>query len=251
MKLLRTLIHTYLAVPYGFHRLTGTGAFGRRGAVYITDPIQTDGNRLKTALLKHFVKQFHEASCSVATVVTCLNAIRATQGSQAPPISQMEILEKVKTGNWKKRMSAAGDNGRRGLPLPLLGKVVEGSLDAYGIKAKAVEIVQVRKQSASSARIKADLLQRLHDFEKKGDCLIIAHFNQGVYVRALNIPHISPVGGFDPQHMTVTVLDVDTSQEKPYRVAFDTFYKGLASDYGHIFRPFGYGSGGYVFVRLS
>ena len=144
MKLLRTLIHTYLAVPYGFHRLTGTGAFGRRGAAYITDPIQTGGNRLKTALLKHFVKQFHEASCSVATVVTCLNAIRATQDSQALPISQMEILEKVKTGNWKKRMSTAGDNGRRGLPLPLLGKVVEGSLDAHGIKAKAVEIVQAR-----------------------------------------------------------------------------------------------------------
>ena len=180
MKLLRNLIHTYLALPFGFHRLTGTGAFGRRGAVYITDPIQADGNGLKNALLRHYVKQFHEASCSVASAVTCLNAIRAAKDGQAAPISQMEILEKVRMGNWKERMSPAGDNGRRGLPLPLLGKVVESSLDAYGIKVKAVETVQARKQSAPSAKIKADLLQRLHDFEKKGDCLIIAHFNQGV-----------------------------------------------------------------------
>ena len=73
----------------------------------------------------------------------------------------------------------------------------------------------------------------------------------GRYVRALNIPHISPVGSFDPKNMTVTVLDVDSSQENPYRVTFDTFYSGLSSDYGHIFRPFGYGSGGYVFIRLG
>jgi hypothetical protein len=250
MKLLRTLIHTYLAAAYGFHRFTGTGAFGRRGAVYIAESIAADGNRLKNGLLRHYVKQFHESSCSVASVVTCLNAIRSRSDALAAPISQMEILEKVKTGNWKERMSPSGHNGRRGLPLPLLGEVVASSLEAYGIRA-AVETVQASKKAAPAARIKADLRHRLLDFEKRGDCLIIAHFNQGVYVPALNIPHISPVGGFDPQSMSVTVLDVDVSQEYPYRVDFDTFYKGLASDYGYIFRPFGYGSGGYVFIGLD
>jgi len=45
------------------------------------------------------------------------------------------------------------------------------------------------------------------------------------------------------------MLDVDPAQEKPYRITFDTFYKGLSSNYNHVLKPFGFGSGGYVFVN--
>ncbi len=166
------------------------------------------------------------------------------------PVSQMDILEKVRTANWKERMSKKGYNGKRGLPLPVLSEVVKSSLEAYGIAYKALETVQAQKKSKKSKRIKEVLRKRLDDFEKKGDCLIIAHFLQGAYVPALNIPHISPVGGFDTQNGDVTILDVDPPQEKPYKITFDTFYKGLSSNYHHFFRPFGFGSGGYVFVKL-
>ena len=250
MNLRRLLIHTYLYIPYGISKITGTGAFGRKKAAYILSPIQADGNLLKAALLKHHVKQFHEASCSVASVVSALNAIREVQVENASPISQKEILNKVRTAHWKERMSAKGHNGKRGLPLPVLGEVVKSSLDAYGIKYKAFETVQAKKDSAQSEKIKAVLFKRLHDFEKKGDGLIIAHFDQGAYVPTLNIPHISPVGGFDTETKDVVILDVDPQQEKPYKISFDTFYKGLSSNYSHVLRPFGYTNGGYVYIKL-
>lgn len=134
MNLRRIIIHTFFYSLYFFHKITGTGAFGRSEAEYLSYPIQTAGNQLKAALIKHHVKQYHEASCSVATVVSIVNALKEKQGDNFVPISQMDILEKVRTGKWKERMSEKGDNGKRGLPLPLLGEIVKGSLDAYGIE---------------------------------------------------------------------------------------------------------------------
>lgn len=250
MNLRRILIHAYFYVPYGVHKITGTGAFGPSGADYIDDPIQTDGNTLKASLLKHHVKQYHESSCSVASVVSAVNAIRDQQREKPVPINQMDILEKVRIANWKERMSDEGDNGKRGLPLPVLGEVVKSSLDAYEIAYKSIETVQAQKNSGQTEKIRKLLWNRLCDFEKKGDCLLIAHFDQGAYVPTLNIPHISPVGGFDAETGDVIMLDVDPAQEKHYRITFDTFYKGLSSNYNHVLKPFGFGSGGYVFVKL-
>lgn len=148
-------------------------------------------------------------------------------------------------------MSEKGDNGKRGLPLPLLGEIVKSSLDAYGIEYKEIETIEAQKKSSLSEKIKEDLRNRLLDFETKGNCLIIAHFDQGAFLRTLNIPHISPVGGFDTTNGDVTILDVDPQQEKPYKISFDTFCKGIFSNYHHVLKLFGYKSGGYIFIKLT
>ena len=250
MNFRRLLIHAYLYFPYGFRKITGSGSFGRNRVEYINSAIQADGNRLKASLLNHHVKQFHESSCSVATVVSAVNAIRDKQGDNPGPITQMDILDKVRAAHWKERMTDKGYKGRRGLPLPVLGDVVKSSLDAYELQYEAIETIKAEKNSDQSKNIRDVLWKRLHDFEKRGDCLIIIHFDQGAYVPALNIPHISPVGGFDTKTGDVIILDVDPSQENPYRISFDTFYNGLSSNYHHVLRPYGFDGGGYVFIKL-
>ncbi|MFO7667529.1 MAG: phytochelatin synthase family protein [Desulfobacterales bacterium] len=244
-------MHVFFYSLYFFHKITGTGAFGRREAEYVSDPIQTTGNPLKAALIKHHVKQYHEASCSVASVVSVINALRENQESDFISISQMDILEKVRTGNWKERMSEKGDNGKRGLPLPLLGEIVKSSLNEYGIEYKEIEIIEAPENSGQSEKIREVLWTRLSDFETKGNCLIIAHFDQGSFLRSLNIPHISPVGGFNTKTGDVTILDVDPQQEKPYEISFDTFCKGIFSNYHHVLKPFGFKSGGYIYIKLA
>jgi hypothetical protein len=72
-----------------------------------------------------------------------------------------------------------------------------------------------------------------------------------VFLRTLNIPHISPVGGFDTKNGDVTILDVNIQQERPYKIPFDTFWKGLFSNYHNVLKPFGYKSGGYVFIKRT
>ena len=250
MNLLRSLIRPYLYTRYAFHRMTGTGAF--RGNGINTVPLSVDAhwNPLKQAIWTYHVKQFHESSCSVASVVSCLNAIRSTNAKQLNRVSQADILERVTTGHWKARMSDGGYHGRRGLPLPLLGQVVKDSIAAYGITVHSVDVVQTPKNEPRQSPIQSRLKRRLRNFDRHGSGLIIAHFDQGSLVPTLNIPHISPVGAYDAEGDRVTVLDVDPEQQQPYEVPYDTFYKGLSCDYNHIFRAFGYGSGGYVYIRI-
>lgn len=250
MNLRRALIHGILYFPYVFNKVTGTGAFGPGGAEDIDPSVLAESNPLKAALLKHHVKQFNGSACSVASVVSVVNTLRDLQHGPSIPISQRDILESVRTAHWKERMSRKGYNGKRGLPLPVLGEVVQSSLDTYGIRYRAVETVPASKKPGRAQKIREILLKRLWEFENRGTCLIIAHFDQGTYVQALNIPHISPVGGFDAQTGKVVVLDVDPEQEKPYRIDFDTFYRGLSSDYHHMLSFFGYRGGGYVWVQL-
>lgn len=252
MNLFRTLILPYLQIQYAVHKMVGTGVFGSAGAHYIDPETQFGQNLLKNALIKHHVRQYHEASCSVASVATMINALQERQGTSSDkPLTQMDILDRVPTANWKKRMSPEGDNGKRGLPLFVLGDVVKGSLDAFGVSYRSVETIQTTKDPKKAESLKKDLLARLYEFDPLGKSVIIAHFNQGIFVKALQIPHISPVGGFDIKTKTVTMLDVDYLQEKPYQISFDTFYNGISNDYNKLFRSFGFGSGGYVYVRLS
>ena len=172
------------------------------------------------------------------------------QAPQPAAISQMDILEKVKTANWKERMLDTDYKGRRGLPLAVLGEVVKSSLDAYDIIYQTIETVPALKSPHHSKMIREVLRQRLLDFEERGDCLIIVHFDQGVYVPMLNIPHISPVGGFDAQTGEVVILDVDSEVKRPYKIGFETFYKGLYSNCHRVIGSSSFGRGGYVFVQL-
>jgi hypothetical protein len=58
------------------------------------------------------------------------------------------------------------------------------------------------------------------------------------------------VGGIDPVSGKITLLDVDFTQDYPYEMSFDTFYKGLAYNYNHVFRKYGFAEGGYIFIQI-
>ena len=250
MNLLRNVIRPYLVARHNFHRITGTGSFRGDGAQYVRASLKPHWNPLKQAIWKYHVKQFHESSCSVASVVSCINAIRALTTNKIDPISQRDILDRVRTGHWKERMSKGGYHGRRGLPLVLLGQVVKDSIAAYGLSSRAVEVVPTPGGAPAKSSIHALLKARLKAFDQKGSGLIIAHFDQGAFIRTLNIPHISPVGAYDEASDRVTMLDVDPDEKNPYQIPYSRFYAGLSSNYHHVFRSFGYDGGGYVYIQL-
>ncbi len=251
MTLFRWVIRPYLYLQHYFRKLTGTGSFGSAGGVYIKTPYQKTGNFVKDGLFGYHVKQFHDSSCSVASVVSVVNTLLKRDGVfDGPPLTQHDLLETVKAAHWKERMGDNGYKGRRGLPLQTLGLVVQDSLDTHKIKYDSLQIVQASKDRVKSRQIRQKLKSRLERFDKKGDCVIIAHFDQGSFLPELHIPHISPVGGFETSSGVVTVLDVDSTQDHPYQVSFDTFYKGLSYDYNFMFRKYGFGEGGYIFIQL-
>lgn len=250
MNLLLNLIRPYLYTLYGIHRVTHTGAFDQDKARMVPAAAKPSWNELKQALWRFHVKQFHDSSCSVASVVSCVNAIRFLKDSTAPPIRQTDILNQVTSGHWKERMSENGYNGRRGLPLPILGQVVKGSIKAYSLRVGDVDIVQMPQNEPNRSPIKQTLRKRLMDFDQHGNGLVIAHFDQGTFLPTFNIPHISPVGAYDAKRGLVTMLDVDQELKEPYQVGFSRFCEGLSCNYHRVFQLFGYTGGGYVYISM-
>ena len=80
---------------------------------------------------------------------------------------------------------------------------------------------------------------------------MIAHFNQGIFLKGIHLPHISPVGTFDPESAEVLILDVDRVGPGPYWASFDLFFKGLSDDFGGVLKSFGYSGGGYIWFSLK
>nr|WP_320190900.1 phytochelatin synthase family protein [uncultured Desulfobacter sp.] len=244
------IVRSYLIIRYFFHKATRTGSFGpgQASAVASSSGLSR-GQSLQAALFRHHVKQYHESSCSVASVVCVVNVLKQRYKCPGPTITQQAILEKVRTAHWKERMGPDGYEGRRGLPLAVLRAVVQDSLMAYDIPFKRVEMIQGALDQGK-ARIRQQIIERLKKFQFQDNCLIIAHFDQGSFIKEMNIPHISPVGGFDPSTGLVTILDVDPDQKSAYDIPFNRFYKGIATRYAGVFRPFGYDRGGVVVVHL-
>ncbi|MCF8091805.1 MAG: phytochelatin synthase family protein [Desulfotignum sp.] len=251
MKILIYLMRSILYLRYFFHKITATGSFGNNQARLETALHKTRGNQVKDGLYRHHVKQFHESSCSVASVVCVVNTLLEIQGHLPPkPLTQQDLLDKITAAHWKERMGPDGYQGRRGLPLEVLGHVVEASLAGFSIAHQGVEVVQATRDPGKIKACRQTLWSRLKRFENRGDSIIIAHFDQGTLVPDLNIPHISPVGAFDPDTGDVTLLDVDSSQPHPYTVSFNRFYQAISTNYLHLFHMFGYGRGGYIYIRL-
>lgn len=250
MHLIRWAIRPYLYTRYYFERWTRTGGFGSDPARSITDSYTPDGNWLKDGLHRYHVKQFHESSCSVASVVSAVNTLKEHQSKIWTPITQHDLLDNVRAAHWKERMGPNGYKGRRGLPLNVLGEVVEASLKVYDIQYKTVEIIQTTRHRNTIDQTRQQLENHLIQFEKDASCLLIAHFDQGSLLPEMHIPHISPVGGYDPETKMVKMLDVDAEVPHPYEISFDRFYSGLSTDYNAVFRHYGYAEGGYILIRL-
>lgn len=252
MNLLRKLIRFYLYGSFYLEKWFKQGSFGTDQAVFIRKENLTMTNRTQKEMIKYHVKQFHESSCSVATIAGVVNTLLEINGdTPLSPITQQDLLQKVTTAHWAQRMSDDGYQGKRGLPLFTLGQVVKDSLTAFGISGACVETVQASQNTKMARKIKQVLYHRLERFESQGSCLIIAHFDQGSFLKELHIPHISPVGGFSPVSGRITILDVDSCQPNPYQVSFDTFYRGISHNYNPVFRMYGYGEGGYVFIDFK
>jgi len=202
------------------------------------------------ALIPYYMPQMTPYSCSAASISIVLNGAKSKgiRRDNEANISEKEILKKVNVENFRELLSEKGFEGRHGLSIEALGKVVEASLKAFDIPYIFIKTEALSNKMPDIDSKKARLLEILEENEKSGRDFIIAHFNQGVFTDSYFGAHISPVGAFDNKNKRVLILDVDREWYEPYWISFDTFFKGLSEPsklYG------GYGNGGYVWVKLK
>ena len=87
------------------------------------------------ALIPYYMPQMTPYSCSAASISIVLNGAKSKgiRRDNEANISEKEILKKVNVENFRELLSEKGFEGRHGLSIEALGKVVEASLKAFDI----------------------------------------------------------------------------------------------------------------------
>jgi hypothetical protein len=161
------------------------------------------------ALSPFYVPQLTNSACSLATVVTLVNALRGL-----PPlarddlVTQAALLEAVRSEAW----AAATDQNGSGVGFEEFKTYLELSLKVFDIDAD----IEVFKPSDSSPATLAVLRQMLADNEQSSNDIALVYFNQGVVTGDWDGPHTSPIGAYDGDTRRVLIMDVDRLFYIPY-----------------------------------
>lgn len=197
------------------------------------------------ALNSFYVPQANDLSCSAASVVAVINALRASilePACDTPNITEERILADVRASRWRECVTPPGLDGRTGLTLAELSDVVRASLSRYELTGYAVETMEVRQQTPETLeRFRRLLIEN----ERRGDDFLIVHFLQDEITRAPGGPfaHISPIGAYDAATKRVLIMDVDRQWYEPYWVSDRILLAAMATPTQK------YGHGGYIRIR--
>jgi len=250
-NLKRSAVYARIALQSGWYALFHHEPFRRAVAIPFSRYPFDQTTPLHKSLMANYVRQFNEASCSVASCATVLNAAKLYLfGDSRNPTGQAEILESIRVIHWKERVSREGFQGKRGLPIEKLGVAVEACLRNFAVPFSRVDVFPLSKKEQGNRQTQHMLLSKMTAVASGSPVFLIAHFNHGALVRGIHLPHISPVGAFDTEGGRALVLDVDPEQKEPYWVPLSVLFKAMCSDFGGALKQYGYDGGGYVWIQL-
>lgn len=162
------------------------------------------------ALSGFYVPQQTSSACSLAAIVTVLNAFRGLPGDAAEPIiTQAALLEQTADETWRTKVVEDGD----GITFDDLPAYLDKSLKAYGVTGYTIDVI--RPEADSVAEL-AKLERLLAANEASADDFLLVYFNQGVLTGGWDGPHVSPIGAYDESSARVLILDVDREWYVPY-----------------------------------
>lgn len=191
-------------------------------------------------LAQQFVRQETDASCSVASVTTILNAVLAYR--HRTPVTQQQVVAADSTGHWATATATADSQG---VTLDQLGLFAMQAFYAAGIKRVGVDVNHVRDQGETTVNQLVAVLDKLETTDD--DYFVIVNFLQSAYFKDGDpIGHMSAVGAFDLAHERVLVLDVDPREVRPYWVSLQQFVAGMQTSDDETGEP-----RGYLVIRLG
>lgn len=178
-------------------------------------------HRKFAAIYPHFVRQQTDASCSLASVTTLINASRA--GKRRVPVTQEQVLATDTTGAWRKSVQ---DHLGDGVDLDAMALHV---MRAFHAQVSPSVNVDVRRMGRSKQEFTAALESALLEGEASptGVFVIINALQSKLFADGEVVGHMSVVGAYDARSRQVLILDVDNRNPLPYWVGIDTLVAGM------------------------
>lgn len=172
------------------------------------------GNALSPywALAPQLIQQHTDSSCSLATTVMLLNAIRGHEGQLAigAPVSELSLLEALQDEVWREQVRHETGSGQT---LSEFADAMTRALRHFACgDAWRVEMVPVADAATSLPTLRATLA----GLEAGAPGFVASNFHLDLfYADGTDVGHFSPLGAYDAAHDRVLVLDVYKKDYEP------------------------------------
>jgi hypothetical protein len=177
------------------------------------------------ALMGYYLPQRNDSSCSLASAVMVLNALRAAEALSAADemVTQESLLRRVGSPAWTERTADGGP----GVSLDQFAELLEQALGKYEIEGR-VEVAHIERDDEDALR---NLREVLAANEASAGDFLIANFLQSEFTGDPEgaVGHMAPVAAYDAEAGRVLLFDPDRRWYEPYWVTVETLLAGMAT----------------------
>jgi hypothetical protein len=163
------------------------------------------------SIAPHMIQQCTDSSCSLATAVMQINAVRGREGHLriGEPVSEACLLSRLGDAAWQAAVAQDGN----GLSLTEFAAAMERALLSYECAGTwSVTIELVTDADAATADLRAALIA----MENGNRGFAAANFHlDGLYGDGVDVGHFSPIGAYDAARDLVLMLDVYKKDYEP------------------------------------
>ena len=195
-------------------------------------PLRTDHAYLRGApdsaywsIAPHLIQQGTDSSCSLATAVMLLNAVRGHEGQLriGGAVSETRLLDKLGNTFWRDAVAQDGS----GLSLTEFAVAMERALATYECAGTwGVDIAPVTDADAAIG----DLRSALQAMEGGAGGFVAANYHLDLfYGDGVDVGHFSPVGAYDEARDLVLMLDVYKKDYEPMWAPLPRLARAMAT----------------------
>lgn len=186
--------------------------------------LQTHDAPALHALRPFYVGQTTDSSCSVATAVMLINALRQQEiWPVKPPLNEDALLRAVGDKAW----ADATVPGGKGVRFAEFQRYLRESLDRFGFEHATIEVFSPQDNSLETQHRLRRWLSRSAESSRD---FLIAGFDQGTLTGGYHIGHFSPIGAYDSSSRQVLILDVDRDEYPPYWSGEDRLLQSMLAE---------------------
>lgn len=189
------------------------------------------------SLAPQLIQQHTDSSCSLASAVMLLNAIRGHEGQLkvGAPVSELSLLDALKDEAW--RAAIAHETGP-GQTLSEFAEAMGRALAHFGCAGTwRVEMRAVAEAEACLPELRATLAE----LESGATGFVAANFHLDLfYGDGVDVGHFSPVGAYDPGSDRVLMLDVYKKDYEPLWAPLERLARAMATRSRKTGEPRGY-----------
>jgi hypothetical protein len=188
------------------------------------------------SIAPHLIQQGTDSSCSLATAVMLINAVRGREGQLriGEPVSEASLLSKLGDAAWQAAVAQDGN----GLSLTEFAAAMERALLSYECAGTwSVTIAPVTDADAATTDLRAALIA----MENGKTGFVAANFHlDRFYGDGVDVGHFSPLGAYDPARDLILMLDVYKKDYEPMWAPLPRLVAAMATRSHKTGEPRGY-----------